>query len=232
MDFLAWVLAVSVWQGAQTPPPPTPPPLPQVNPPPTRADILRGEYGRYRANNDLLYYHLDVRVDPDEEVDQRQEHDPLQDAQGRHAHPARSLRQPEHRQDRPRDDTASSTSARSTPSSSTFPQTLKAGQHLLDRLLLFRHAEEVGRFGGMAFRRTRPATTGSSPPAKATAPPSGGPTRISGTTKSRRWTSASRSPTTSSTSRTARSSARPISATATRAGTGTSTIRSTTTTCR
>jgi len=31
----------------------------------TRADILRGEYGRYRANNDLLYYHLDVRVDPD-----------------------------------------------------------------------------------------------------------------------------------------------------------------------
>src|SRR5438874_6156838 len=31
---------------------------------PSRADILRGEYGRYRANNDLLYYHLDVRVDP------------------------------------------------------------------------------------------------------------------------------------------------------------------------
>ena len=33
--------------------------------PPTHADILRGEYGRYRANNDLLSYHLDVRVDPD-----------------------------------------------------------------------------------------------------------------------------------------------------------------------
>jgi aminopeptidase N len=32
---------------------------------PTRADILRGEYGRYRANNDLLYYHLDIRVDPE-----------------------------------------------------------------------------------------------------------------------------------------------------------------------
>jgi aminopeptidase N len=30
-----------------------------------RADILRGEYGRYRANNDLLYYHLDVRVEPE-----------------------------------------------------------------------------------------------------------------------------------------------------------------------
>ncbi|HYT49140.1 MAG TPA: M1 family metallopeptidase [Pyrinomonadaceae bacterium] len=31
---------------------------------PTHADILRGEYGRYRANNDLLFYHLDIRVDP------------------------------------------------------------------------------------------------------------------------------------------------------------------------
>jgi len=34
-------------------------------PAPTRADILRGEYGPYRANNDLLYYHLDIRVDPE-----------------------------------------------------------------------------------------------------------------------------------------------------------------------
>jgi aminopeptidase N len=32
---------------------------------PTRADILRGAYGPYRANNDLLFYHLDVRVDPE-----------------------------------------------------------------------------------------------------------------------------------------------------------------------
>jgi aminopeptidase N len=32
---------------------------------PTRASILRGEYGPFRANNDLLYYHLDIRVDPD-----------------------------------------------------------------------------------------------------------------------------------------------------------------------
>src|SRR6185312_7397427 len=31
----------------------------------TRANILRGAYGPYRANNDLLYYHLDVRVDAD-----------------------------------------------------------------------------------------------------------------------------------------------------------------------
>jgi len=32
---------------------------------PTRADILRGGYGPYRANNHLLFYHLDIRVDPE-----------------------------------------------------------------------------------------------------------------------------------------------------------------------
>jgi aminopeptidase N len=38
---------------------------PQTPASPTRADVLRGEYGRYRANNDLLSYRLIVRVDPD-----------------------------------------------------------------------------------------------------------------------------------------------------------------------
>jgi len=39
----------------------------QVTPPstPSRADILRGEYGQWRANNDLLSYDLDIRVDPE-----------------------------------------------------------------------------------------------------------------------------------------------------------------------
>jgi aminopeptidase N len=41
------------------------PQSPGTPPSPTRADILRGAYGQYRANNDLLYYHLDVRVDPE-----------------------------------------------------------------------------------------------------------------------------------------------------------------------
>ena len=48
--------------GGQT----TPQNLPPSERPPTRADILRGEYGRYRANNDLLSYALDVRIDPDQ----------------------------------------------------------------------------------------------------------------------------------------------------------------------
>jgi aminopeptidase N len=34
-------------------------------PAPTHADLLRGNYGEYRANNDLLSYDLDVRVDPE-----------------------------------------------------------------------------------------------------------------------------------------------------------------------
>jgi aminopeptidase N len=40
------------------------PSTPPAAPIPTRADILRGAYGPYRVNNDLLSYHLDVRVDP------------------------------------------------------------------------------------------------------------------------------------------------------------------------
>jgi aminopeptidase N len=32
---------------------------------PTPYDILRGGYGPFRANNDLLFYHLDIRVDPE-----------------------------------------------------------------------------------------------------------------------------------------------------------------------
>ena len=48
----------------QTQQPAAPPQPPAADRPPTRADLLRGEYGRYRANNDLLSYHLDVRIDP------------------------------------------------------------------------------------------------------------------------------------------------------------------------
>lgn len=54
-------------QQAQPPQQPRPPAAAQPAPlrPPSRADILRGEYGPHRANNDLLHYHLDVRIDPD-----------------------------------------------------------------------------------------------------------------------------------------------------------------------
>src|ERR1700744_6472871 len=32
---------------------------------PTRLDLLRGAYGEDRANNDLISYHLDIRVEPE-----------------------------------------------------------------------------------------------------------------------------------------------------------------------
>src|ERR1700684_2587951 len=58
---LPLLLSVAALVCAQTPQPTTPAA-------PTRADILRGEYGHYRANNDLLFYHLDIRVDPDKKA--------------------------------------------------------------------------------------------------------------------------------------------------------------------
>jgi aminopeptidase N len=35
---------------------------------PTHADLLRGAYGPYRANNHVVFYHLDIRVDPEKKV--------------------------------------------------------------------------------------------------------------------------------------------------------------------
>jgi aminopeptidase N len=45
---------------------PPSPPSPSTLRAPTRIDILRGEYGRYRANNDLRHYELDLRVNPEQ----------------------------------------------------------------------------------------------------------------------------------------------------------------------
>jgi aminopeptidase N len=49
------VILTFVTQFAQAPQPPAAP---------SRADVLRGDYSPWRANNDLLFYHLDVRIDP------------------------------------------------------------------------------------------------------------------------------------------------------------------------
>jgi aminopeptidase N len=59
----ALCLATATAALAQTTPA-TPPP-PSTLRAPTPEDIRRGEYGRYRANNDLRHYVLDVRVDPE-----------------------------------------------------------------------------------------------------------------------------------------------------------------------
>ena len=56
--FLVWCASQTLGQTPQRTPTPAP----------TRANILRGEYGRYRANNDLLSYNLDIRIDPDKKT--------------------------------------------------------------------------------------------------------------------------------------------------------------------
>lgn len=65
---LLWAAASFAAVSAQVPPPPDKPKPPQQKParpaPDPKAVALRGAYGPYRANNDLLSYDLDLRVDP------------------------------------------------------------------------------------------------------------------------------------------------------------------------
>lgn len=56
---LHWLLGSGLFIAAlqqQAPAPAAAAPALTTQRPPTRADILRGEYGRYRANNDLLSF--------------------------------------------------------------------------------------------------------------------------------------------------------------------------------
>ena len=59
---LTLALLLAAPAGGQQPARPEPPTTLRA---PSRAELLRGEYGRYRANNDLLYYDLDVRIEPE-----------------------------------------------------------------------------------------------------------------------------------------------------------------------
>src|SRR5690349_6486206 len=67
----SWLALILLLQQTPTTPPQTvntqgPPRTPPAGQrAPTREDLLRGDYSRWRANNDLLSYHLDIRVDPD-----------------------------------------------------------------------------------------------------------------------------------------------------------------------
>ena len=56
------IVCLAASLAAQAPQNPQTPPAPAV---PTRAEILHGGYGPYRANNDLLSYDLRIRVDPE-----------------------------------------------------------------------------------------------------------------------------------------------------------------------
>jgi len=134
-------------QAPQQPPP--------IDRPPTRADILRGEYGRYRANNDLLSYHLDVRVDPREKT-----------IAGKNAIRFRMLKDDTRIQiDLYPDLKVDRILLGSTPLKYEreinavlidFPSTLKSGREYAIEFSYSGAPREQGRFGGMAFR-TDPA---------------------------------------------------------------------------
>ena len=119
---------------------------------PTRLDVLRGEYGRYRANNDLLRYELDVRVDPEKKS-----------ISGKNAIRFKMLK----------DDTRiqlelyanyaidkilmGATALKYERDHNTvyvdFPETLRAGRSYTIEFHYRGSPEEQGRFGGLAFRK-------------------------------------------------------------------------------
>jgi len=143
---------------AQNTPPAATPPKPKIRPNdagapiPTRYDMLRGAYGPYRANNDLLYYHLDIRVDPDSET-----------VTGKNTIRFRMLQDGARIQLDLRDTLSiDKILLNDTPLKYTrdngavfidFPQTLKAGKTYSIDFFYSGHPEQTGRFGGMSFKK-------------------------------------------------------------------------------
>jgi aminopeptidase N len=120
--------------------------------PPTRADRLRGEYGRYRANNDLLSYRLDIRVDPERKY-----------LAGTNTIRFRMLADDTRIQLDLYDNLAIEEIRLGTTVLEyerelnsffvKFPATLKAGRTYAIDVRYSGHPREQGRFGGIAFRR-------------------------------------------------------------------------------
>ncbi len=119
---------------------------------PTRYDMLRGAYGPYRANNDLLYYHLDIRVDPDKQF-----------ISGKNTIRFRMLKDGTRIQLDLRDSLAIDKILYGTTplkyerdTGAVFvdlPETLRTGQVYSIDFFYSGHPEETGRFGGMTFKK-------------------------------------------------------------------------------
>ena len=118
----------------------------------TRSNILRGAYGPYRANNDLLFYHLDIRVDPDRKF-----------LQGKNTIRFRMLKVGRRIQldlhsalhvDKILLGTRRLTYKRDSGAVFVdFPQTLKAGSEYSIDFYYSGHPVETGRFGAITFRK-------------------------------------------------------------------------------
>jgi peptidase M1-like protein len=159
----------------------------------SRADQLRGEYGRYRSNNDLLYYHLDVRVDPAKKFvsgkttvqfkmladDTRIQLDLQQPFKvdkillvNSNSKAKDSKAPPELKFERD-----------SGAVFIDFPDTLKAGKTYQLDFFYSGHPVETGRFGDSRSVRIRLVARGSILLVRVRAPAFGGPTRTSGRTR-------------------------------------------------
>jgi len=127
-------------------------PIDAAAPLPTRYDMLRGAYGPFRANNDLLYYHLDIRVDPDKQW-----------VSGKNTIRFKMLKDDKRIQIDLRDTltidkilygaTALKYQRDTGAVFIDFPETLHAGQTYSIDFYYSGHPEETGRFGGMTFKK-------------------------------------------------------------------------------
>jgi aminopeptidase N len=127
-------------------------PIDAAAPLPTRYDMLRGAYGPFRANNDLLYYHLDIRVDPEKQW-----------VSGKNTIRFRMLKDGTRIQIDLRDTLSidkileGATTLKYERDNGAvfidFPETLHAGQVYSIDFYYSGHPEETGRFGGMTFKK-------------------------------------------------------------------------------
>jgi aminopeptidase N len=119
---------------------------------PTRAAMLRGAYGPFRANNDLLYYHLDIRVDPEKQF-----------LSGKNTIRFKMLRDGARIQLDLRDSLAidkilwNATPLKYQRDTGAvfvdFPRTLRAGQVYSIDFYYSGHPDEYGRFGDITFKK-------------------------------------------------------------------------------
>jgi aminopeptidase N len=117
-----------------------------------RAETLRGEYGPYRANNDLLFYRLDIRVDPEKKF-----------LSGKNTIRFRMLKDdtriqldlaPNLNVDKILLDTRALKYERELNAVFVdFPETLKAGRVVSIDFHYSGVPQETGRFGGITFRK-------------------------------------------------------------------------------
>ncbi len=144
---LVVVLGVTSLAAAQQPAPPS------TLRAPSRTDILRGEYGRYRANNDLLHYDLDIRVNPEKKF-----------ISGKNTIRFKMLKDDTRIQlelysnytiEKIVMDTTSLNYERDTNTVYVdFPQTLRSGRTYSIEFHYSGQPREQGRFGALAFRTT------------------------------------------------------------------------------